>query len=144
MLFGTLFSALIAIFLFIYPHSAAIAVNWNEMAFLMILVSIIFFFIFTFIHSSSWTPLQNAESNFSPRIMELFRKDSLIRITSILLELLPLLTIFIALLLYLFDTFDKVKLIAIWIFLLGVTIDLTRNLMRRIQNFLNPYVSLPS
>lgn len=123
----------------IYPHSAAVNVNWNEMAFLMVLISSLFFFIFAYIHTSALTPLQNAEINFSPRIMELFRKDPLVRIASICLELLPLIAFFLAMLMNLFDTFDKVKIIAVWIFLLGVTIDLTRNLLRRIRNFLNPY-----
>jgi hypothetical protein len=137
MIFGTVISAVLAFLLVLYPYP--ITTNWNGLALMTIFISFGFFCLFLYLRLAAWIPLQTEEKSFSPRVFELFRKDVLMRLINPSLELLPLISIFLGVLLYVMEASDKIKIICLWIFLLGVQFDLLRHLLGRIQNFFNPY-----
>ncbi len=139
MFLGTLLSVFISLLFFYYsPHSMG-EPQWNLMAFLVVGISSLFFLVFTYVYFSTWPSLQNAEKNFTPRVLELFHRDRYIKFTSICLELLPLIAFFIAFVLIAIPTPYRIHMLIFWVILIGITIDLTRGLIRRIQNYLNPY-----
>ena len=136
---GTVLSLIISFFFF-YFHPAALSENsWNQLAYLIVGLSSLFLLIFTFVHCSTWSPLQNAEKNFTPHVLELFHADRAITLISLFLEIVPLLTFFIAFVLIGLNISYKLYLLAAWVVLFGITIDLTRAFIRRIQKYLNPY-----
>jgi hypothetical protein len=139
MFFNTVLSVAAACFLFFYPSFIGMPVDLTPLAMFMLALSSFFFFLFVYLRASAWNGLQKAEKHFSSGILELFRKDKRIRILSFSLSFVPLLMLFLSIMLYASDKIDKMKLIAIWVVLVGVVIDLIYNLMQRIQSFLNPY-----
>jgi hypothetical protein len=139
MFFGTLLSLIIALLCYHYTPNDIHQEQWSQIAFLLMGLSSLFFLIFTYVHTSTWRPLQGAEKNFTPRVTELFHQDRFIKITSASLELLPLVAFFIAFVLIIIDTSQRLNLLLLWVVLFGVTIDLTRMLIRRIQTYLNPF-----
>lgn len=139
MFLGTLLSVIISIVFFYYAPGSIGQEQWSQIAFLLIGLSALFFLTFTYVHTSTWRPLQNAEKNFTPRVLELFHQDRFIKFTSASLELLPLIAFFIAFVLIGMETSHRLSLLLLWVILFGITIDLTRALIRRIQNYLNPY-----
>ncbi len=139
MFFGTLLSAIIALLCYRYTPGTLPQEQWSQIAWMLMGLSSLFFLIFTYVHTSTWRPLQSAEKNFTPRVTELFHQDGWIKATSAGLELLPLAAFFIALVLISIETSLRLYLILVWVVLFGITIDLTRFLIRRIQTYLNPF-----
>lgn len=137
MIFGTLISLVFSFFLFINPFS--ISLNWNGLALMIILIAFGFFCLFLYLRSAAWIPLQTQEKNYTPRVFELFKKDPSIRFINLALELLPLISIFLGIILYVTESIDKIKIISVLIVFIGMHLDLLRGLLGRIQNFFNPY-----
>lgn len=136
---GTIFSILIAALILLNPLLEQSSTNVSILSTAMIAVAILFLFILPAGIAFCWLPLQKAEKNSTPRILEMFHKDTLVRLTTSWLVIFPLATIALALDAIYINILDKKLLFAIWIILLGLAIDSSQLLFKRILNYLNPF-----
>jgi hypothetical protein len=136
---GTLLSIAIAFFLIVNPAAQQIRLNFNVISIVMSIIASLYLFVFPLGLALAWSPLQKAEQNLTPRVLEMFRKDSHVRFVGLWLILFPLITYLMTLDLIYMNIISKMLLFAVWIVMLGVAIDLTVYLTRRILNYLNPF-----
>jgi hypothetical protein len=139
MVFCTLSAIFLAFVLFFIPIPLKLNINWNEISFILIFISIVFFCLFTYLQSILWISLQKGEKNFTPHLLDLYKKDRLLRFVNLGLETLPLLSIFLTIVLLVFEISNKIGIFCFWIVLLGIAIDFIRFHMKQIQSYINPY-----
>ncbi len=139
---ATLVSLVIALILFIFPHTD---INDAEIASVLrwfFIVSAFSLITVPLVHAFTWIPLQKGEQNSTPHLMELFSKDKRIHVKTTLLLLFPLISLGLIVLDAFGQGFDKFYLILIWIVLFGLMIDTFNLLLRRIRSFLDPFKSV--
>jgi hypothetical protein len=136
---GTLFSILAAAFIIFNPLVKDGDLNTTFLSIAMIAVGVIFLLIIPISIAFSWLPLQKAEQNATPRILEMYRKDTHIRITSYWLAIFPLASFVIGLDILYTHIIETKILFAVWTILLGITIDASQHLFKRIFGYLNPF-----
>lgn len=135
---GTLFSILLAAFIVFTPF-ASDDINTTTLSIAMIAAGILFLVIVPLAFAFSWLPLQKAEQNATPRILEMYRKDIHVQFTTAWLAIFPLAS-FVMALDILFTHLIATKIVlAIWILLLGLAIDASQHLFKRILGYLNPF-----
>lgn len=103
---------------------------------LLLVVGSLFLLLPILIYIFAFQPLQNAEHNMTPRILELFRKDSLLGYIKLWLIVFPLATLTLVLYPELLERFHWG--IAVWIVAFGVSIDCLHALYRRLIDYCNP------
>lgn len=84
----------------------------------------------------AYAPLQKVEQNFTPRLLEMFRKDNDIRFTWYWT------LFFIIISLFLIVAVDEIKeeyLFAGWIIGFGISLDVHRHMVMRILKYFNPF-----
>ncbi|MEI8364787.1 MAG: hypothetical protein WCF65_00045 [Parachlamydiaceae bacterium] len=106
---------------------------------LMITSSFFFLFFIPLGMMFAWLPLQKAEQNQTPRILEMFRKDGKIRLESIWLSVFALTS-----LISVTDPFYGYVtnfhwFFPLWIILFGSAIDCLHHFVLRVLNYLNPF-----
>jgi len=134
---GTLLALVIALFLQIHPIPQQI--DLSALAAIMLLISIPFLIIFPLGLMWTWLPMQKAEQNATPRILEMFRLDNHIRMTGGVIVAFPLITLaMVGGLLYIYPL-ERNLILGLWILLLGITIDSLRHYAKRVMRYLNPF-----
>lgn len=136
---GTIFSIIIAVLLLLNPMLEQSNINVTLLSVAMIAAATLFLFVIPAGIALSWLPLQKAEQNATPRILEMYRKDTYIRLTTAWLILFPLATFALAIDALYMNILDKKLLFAIWIVLLGIAIDATHQRFKRVLSYLNPF-----
>jgi hypothetical protein len=136
---GTLFSIFIALLLVFHPFWEDLNITGSVLGIVMIAVAIPFLFLIPFGFMLSWNPLLLAEQHSTPRIMEMFRKDMHVRLVNAWLIIFCLATFALAFAALYHPSINKTWLFAIWIVLLGITIDSSRHFARRVLGYLNPF-----
>lgn len=137
---GTILTVLMAIYLlFFHPD---IPVDPTVLESGMIATAILFFFLVPLLFAFSWGPLHQAEQNITPRILEMFRKDWQIKAITTWLIFFPFVTFFLAVYILPQNIGPRYVVQAIWLVLLGISIDLLVHLSRRILNYLNPFSAI--
>lgn len=136
---GTLFSILVAAFVIFYPYLGDATLYATILSIAMIATGVIFLLIVPIGLVFSWLPLQKAEQNATPRILEMYRKDLHVRLTLTWLALFPLASFLIAINILYIQAVETKILFAIWIILLGIAIDAFRHLYKRVLGYLNPF-----
>lgn len=135
-----LFATLAAVFIVFSPITfEGGGLNATISSIAMIAVAVLFLALVPLSVAFSWVPLQKAEQNATPRILEMFRKDVHIHMTTIWLAIFPIVSFVMA-----FDLLDTHLLptnilLAVWIILLGSAIDASHHLFKRILGYLNPF-----
>lgn len=86
------------------------------------------------------SPLQKAEQNLTPRLLEMFKKDHHFRYVNFWLVIFALASYGAALDFIFLGLLKKNIVLAIWIILLGISIDLINHLFKRISGYFNPFV----
>lgn len=133
---GTFIALILAVFTVWQPYT-------NELdkpkAAMMLVLAIPFFFFVPTGLIFSWNSLVKAEQNTTPRIIEQFRRDPVIKGITAWLILFPLLSIFFSFDILYTETFYKPWLFAIWLVLLGISIDAVISFCRRVIGYLNPF-----
>lgn len=84
----------------------------------------------------AYAPLQKVEQNFTPRLLEMFRKDNQIRFTWYWT------VFFILASLFLIVAVDEVKeeyIFAVWVIAFGISLDVHRHMVMRILKYFNPF-----
>lgn len=136
---GTIFSILVAAFLLLNPLLEEASINVTILSVAMIAVGTLFLFVVPAGIAFSWLPLQKAEQNATPRILEMYRKDTHVRLTTSWLIIFPIATFALAIDALYMHMLDKKVLFAVWIILLGLAIDAAQHLNKRLLNYLNPF-----
>lgn len=136
---GTIFSAIIALGILFFPSSEEKIIDPVLFGELAIIAGMAFLILLPLAYSMSLGPLQKAEQNISPRILEMFRQDWPIRLLTGWLILFPLICFALSFDLFYFHFFQKKILMACWIFFLGISIDSIIYFSKRIASYLNPF-----
>ncbi len=138
-MYATLFSILVFLFLIFNPYETEVVPDSNMMGITLIIVASLFVLVWNFSLAMAWSPLQKAERDFTPRIMQLFKRDRHVRFINFWLLFFPLLSYVIAIDLMYLNIFDKSIVLAVWIILLGISIDVLIHFLKRILGYLNPF-----
>lgn len=138
MLVGTLFSIILAVLLWFDPHTHEMGIGMPTRA-IMILSSLSFLLLLPIGLMFAWLPLQKAEQNSTPRILEMFRKDKHVLIASGWIVIFALSTFVLASDLIYPSISQKAWFYPVWIVLLGISFDVVANYMRRVLSYLNPF-----
>lgn len=135
---GTLLSIAFAVFLFLRPLAEPI--NINYLAALIFAFSVPLFLLFPLGLMVSWTPIQKAELNSTPRVMEMFRRDWHIRLVAIWAIFFLLITFVLMMDLLYMHFFTETWDLIIWIVLFGISIDISWHFIKRVLGYLNPLI----
>jgi len=87
----------------------------------------------------SWSLLQKAENKISPRIIEVFNKDLLLKASVIWLFCFALANYGFVLDLLFFNLFAKKWILLVWFVWLGISLDVLLLLVNRIATYLSPF-----
>lgn len=137
---GTVLSLILAILLYLSPYD--IGDTPAVVKTIMIATAVIYLFIIPIGTMFSWTPMQKAEQNLTPRIMEMFRKDKRVTFAAIWLVAFSLLTFLLVMdPLYTF-AMKKDWLFPLWLVLFGISFDAVRQFLRSVSSYLNPFAVL--
>lgn len=139
-MFATVIALIIATSLFVSPYLASFVPDPQPLAILMAVVGSFCLPLLGMINLIPLIPLQRAEEKVTPRVVELFQSDRSHGWANLMLVLFPLFSY--VFFFFLFDTFDSdvtLALFAIWIVLLGNTLDLLRKFFYHFLALLNPY-----
>jgi len=136
---ATLISAIIAGLLVFIPPSNAPLFDDATLFGIVLLFSGLIFLLTTIIHVFAFAPLQKAEQNLTPRLMDIYLQDPTIRTATLWLFVFPLLSIFILLELNYFQYIRPIFIFALWVFAMGISIDALHQLIRRTLNYLTPF-----
>jgi hypothetical protein len=137
-MYATLFSLLICFFIIFNPFETNVIPDAQLVGISLIVIASLFVLIQNFALAMAWNPLQNAEKEFTPRIIEVFKRDRLLRFIHFWLLFFPLISYAIAIDLLYLNLFNKIVLLAVWIVFLGIAIDLLSLFFKRILEYINP------
>lgn len=135
---GTIFSIVLAILLEFNPyiHEGAFGIVTRGIiaasAILLLFLSLLAFVF-------AWAPLQKAEQNSTPRLLEMFRKDKHLLLTSCWLIAFCLLTIVLVSDLIYPLTSQMAWSFPLWLIAFGISLDVIRTYLKRISSYLNPF-----
>lgn len=138
---GTLASLIIALGLIFYPGIET-KQNIEFFGIIAFLVGTLFLLFQNLSLALAFGPLQKAEQNITPRIIQRFNQDGLIKFTHFWLALFPLLSYLAAVDSFFLNLVKKNILLAIWAVLLGISIDCLHLYYKRILNYLNPFAAI--
>lgn len=136
---GTLFSLLVALFIYLNPVGVESLENIPLIAATLLIISGLFVFIQTLLTALIWNPLQRGERDLTPRSVELFSKDRHLKWTNAFLLMFVLITFVISVEVVFFDHLNKMTLLAGWVVLFGFAIDTLHHFFKRIMSYLDPY-----
>lgn len=134
---GTLISIAIAIFLSFFPLSDETSVLYIPG--LMLILSSVILILFVTALMLSWQPLQKAELNSTPRIMEMFRKDWQVRLSGVWMIFFILATFTLIMNLLYAHQFSVTLSLMVWIIMLGISLDVSWHFIKRVFGYLNPF-----
>jgi hypothetical protein len=135
---GTLFSVLIAIFLFVEPLSFQ-EINIPSFGIILFGVSTIFFLAQILIFLFMWGPLQKTEQTTLPRLIQTFQYDATIRYCRLFFIFFLLVSYLITIDSLFLGNFSMRVLLASWTLLLGIAVDALYYLYKRAMGYLNPF-----
>lgn len=135
---GILFSIVLAILLWFDPHTHEISLEMTTRI-IMIATSLLFFLLLPLGYLFTWQPLQKAEENSTPRILEIFHKDYYVHLTTGWIVAFSLATLVLASDLIYPSISLKAWFFPLWIVLLGITVDAFFAFLKRVLSYLNPF-----
>lgn len=106
---------------------------------LMVLAATTILIIFPIINNLNLLPLQRLEQQLIPSLLERFRKDTPLNMSRFFIYAFSLLSYVTAIVWISLDFSFKLALLAVWIVLFGLTLDLMRDTFKRVTTFLNPF-----
>lgn len=135
---GTLFSVLVAIYLFFNPLPDDVVSNGGSFAAVLFIIGALTILVALFITLFAWTPLQMAEQNATPGVIRAFTEDRHLRLTTSLIIIFLIITYVFGIDLLLIHKLPPTYLLMTWTILLGISVDFVRHLLHRIMNYLDP------
>ena len=134
----TIASLIIAFLLLFFPFSTAIDLHASLLPILFALAGMTTLIIFPLLNGFYLLSLGRLEERLIPRLMELYRKDPLLKISRILIFLFPFFSFLLAGAFWALDISVKSIFLAIWIVAFGLVLDLIKNSLTRTESFLDP------
>ncbi|CRX38734.1 hypothetical protein [Estrella lausannensis] len=133
-LFSTLIAALILFTPFFTPAEKPFA-SWY------LLVATSFFLLFSFILTQifAWAPIQKVQQNLTPRLLEIYKKDNVIRLGGAFLALLAIFSLYLAVDGTIAKKVGDRPFTAIYFVLLGISIDIVHHIISRMTSYINPF-----
>jgi hypothetical protein len=135
---GTLFSIILAVLLWEDPHTQGMPIGMMTRV-VMLTVSFSLLLLLCLAYLFSLRPLQKAEQNATPRILEMFHKDKYVHVAAGWLIIFALATLILTSEVIYPSISQKQWFFPAWIVLLGITIDLVFIFIRRILIYINPF-----
>lgn len=135
---GTLFSIILAILLWFNPHIHELNPEMMTRV-LMISASLGLLLLLPLGFMFSWVPLQKAEMNSTPRVLEMFHKDKRVLLTSSWLVVFALATFAFASDIIFPSLSQKPWFFPAWIVLLGISTDAILGFLKRVLSYVNPF-----
>lgn len=136
---GTILSVVLAVAIYflapIKEHAPALTILGP----FLLATPLLFLFLQIVTSALAFSPLQKAEQNLTPRILELFKVDRPLLLINAGLVLFTIFSLFLGLDAVYLDIVPKNILLLVWIVTLGVGIDLLHNHVSRIMSYLNPF-----
>lgn len=130
----------LSLLLFFNPLEIEHSINASNLSIALVLIGTFFLFIPTLARLIAWTPLQNAEQNLTPRVLDMWRKDRKLRIFNLWLFLFPLITFALAFALPAVSAFSQKILLSVWIVLAGIALDGIQQVLRSTMRYMNPFM----
>lgn len=135
---GTAISLLLAIYL-LFQRLEENLPSLFAMGAVMIIIATLTLMLLPFLYAMAWTPLERMQSQGAPRVMELLAQDGHLRCIKMWTVLFPLLSYWCAVDLLFFDLSNDIVLMAVWLFLFGITVDVVYHAIRRVSIYLSPH-----
>ncbi|MBS4167070.1 Uncharacterized protein NEOC65_002176 [Neochlamydia sp. AcF65] len=135
---GIFFSALAALFILFAPFTPVSLPNENLLGCLLLIIGTAFFVLFCLTMAGSLIPLQEAGQNSTPYLLSLFKKDKYLLGIYSWIVLFALLSYMLALDTLWLNYLQKSHRLALWVFSLGITLDIYYTLLKRLITYLNP------
>ena len=135
---ATFLSVILALLLWVSPYSYDAGADSFAVKTLMIAISIAFLFFIPLSMMFAWLPLQKAEQNQTPRLLEILKKDKWILLENGWLTAFSLVTLVLATSPLYIHAIEHHWFLSCWIILLGTAIDCLHGSVIQILNYLNP------
>ena len=136
---GTLFSIIIAGYLFFYPLHEEMFINPNIFTALLFVVATLFIFAQTIITVFSWGTLQKLEQNLTPKVTRSFINDRHLRVANLLIIGFLLISYFFGIDIVFLKILNQTAILVIWTISLGIAVDLLNYTLKRVMSFHDPY-----
>lgn len=98
--------------------------------------------VYVLAHSWALAPLQKAEQNSTPRILDMFNRDPLLGFNRLGIIALSFFALVLGLDADSIHFIPSTYLLGVWLLIMGVSVDLLIQFLRRILNYLNPFMAL--
>lgn len=135
---GTLFSIFLAALLWFDPYTHDTPLGTVTRG-IMIGASLSLLFLLPLAFLFAWVPLQKAEQNSTPRILEMFHKDRHIHLATGWIIAFSLTTIVLASDIVYPSISQKDWFFPAWLVLFGISLDAFFALIRRVLSYVNPF-----
>lgn len=136
---ATLLSIILSALIYFIPFEDKSLIDLKELAYLFTAISGIILISLPIVYGLLWSPLQKAEQNITPRIVEMFNKDTHLKWGTVAIFILPLLSLVLFVLeIYAFHI-EKTYIFLAWIVILGISLDIYRSLLKRMTSYLDPF-----
>lgn len=137
---GILLSIIVAIFLVFNPLAQAeVAAHSNVLGAIFIGVAISMLFLFCMTIVWSFTPLQKTEQNSTPHLFGLLKKDKHLLGIYCWIIIFVILNLLLAIDALFLNILQIKHLLALWVFSIGITVDVYYILLKRMMAYLNPF-----
>lgn len=133
---ATIFSILLGVLLWFIPLQGDIGLGFG---FAFIALPIALFATMIIALASAWAPLQKAEQNITPRLLEMFARDKRVKLSALMLSLFPLVSVVIGILFAHAPEIDNKILLITWIVLFGLALDFIWYFVKRVTSYLDPF-----
>lgn len=137
---STILSFLFGALLFWAPLKPEIP--WNELFYPLMLIPAFFLGIYFLFQNNTLAALHHAEEFASPRLLEYYAKDRHLLVAGFLLSALLLTATLIGFAFAIFELKHILQILAIWLLLFGISLDLVHFIYKRNLKYLNPFAAV--
>ena len=133
------FSLVLGLMLFLSPYPIETALSEQTIKMIFSIPSFIFLFFTPFALMLAWLPLQKADQNQTPLILNLFKKDIYFKLIHTWLTIFSITTLLITLEPIYTHAMHYTWFFPIWVVLFSISLYLSSSFVFRILNYLNPF-----
>jgi len=137
-MFATIFSVLIAAYFYLSTVHQELNLSSTTAGNLLLILGSLFFFLPPFFRAFAWSPLQSAEKNSSPYVVELYSKDRMLLLDQFIFILFAWLCYGIVIDLWFAKLLNIQLAMTVWIVVFGVALDALYRFSKRTLKYLNP------
>jgi hypothetical protein len=138
-MFITIISVLLALLMAFYTEAFSLPLDFYFLAYLLVIGGTTILILTILLTIWSLIPLNQLEQKLIPRLVELYRRDRTILVSSWILFLFPLISYVLAVVLISLNSPHKELVFAFWMIYFGLSLDLLKDVWKRTLNFLNPF-----